>query len=240
MQKRPAERTGRIAGSSLPPASPHRAGHSFGLHPEDQPYQSSKIIVRHSVPVETGRWPQAEPKHIVFPDTDEAPVLKMYREVRSTHHTHPPLTPKPSISFYPYARRRPWLSNRLTSLILGLSCLFFLLASSIIAFVLIGSHNAAAEPFVQATPAALSVHEAFTLSGHGFGSRDLMTFTYDGNQIILNQKGVPLETHSDTQGNFAIQISVPDSWTPGLHTIRAVDEAQGPVIPTTITVISST
>src|SRR5579885_1387152 len=29
---------------SLPPASPHRAGHYSGLHPEDQPYQSSKIV----------------------------------------------------------------------------------------------------------------------------------------------------------------------------------------------------
>jgi hypothetical protein len=26
---------------SNPPASPHRAGHYSGLHPEDQPYQSS-------------------------------------------------------------------------------------------------------------------------------------------------------------------------------------------------------
>jgi hypothetical protein len=32
---------------SLPPASPHRLGHYSGLHPEDQPYQSSFIAVQH-------------------------------------------------------------------------------------------------------------------------------------------------------------------------------------------------
>src|SRR5712691_3148013 len=31
---------------SNPPASPHRAGHYSGLHPEDQPYQSSFMPVQ--------------------------------------------------------------------------------------------------------------------------------------------------------------------------------------------------
>src|SRR5712692_4637179 len=31
---------------SIPPASPHQAGHHPGLHPEDQPYQSSVIKVQ--------------------------------------------------------------------------------------------------------------------------------------------------------------------------------------------------
>src|SRR5579863_3135810 len=30
-----------------PPSSPHRAGHYSGLHPEDQPYQSSFLPVQH-------------------------------------------------------------------------------------------------------------------------------------------------------------------------------------------------
>src|SRR5579859_2131752 len=31
---------------TIPPASPHRAGHYSGLHPEDQPYQSAMISVQ--------------------------------------------------------------------------------------------------------------------------------------------------------------------------------------------------
>src|SRR5258708_10446328 len=31
---------------SIPPASPHRVGHYSGLHPEDQPYQSTIMAVQ--------------------------------------------------------------------------------------------------------------------------------------------------------------------------------------------------
>lgn len=41
---------------SLPPASPHRAGHYSGLHPEDQPYQSNMIAIQ--------RAPVREPEEI--------------------------------------------------------------------------------------------------------------------------------------------------------------------------------
>src|SRR5437588_652171 len=36
----------RIQRRSIPPASPHRAGHYSGLHPEDQPYQSTVLAVQ--------------------------------------------------------------------------------------------------------------------------------------------------------------------------------------------------
>src|SRR5438552_1023636 len=36
----------RIRRRSIPPASPHRAGHYSGLHPEDQPYQSTIMAVQ--------------------------------------------------------------------------------------------------------------------------------------------------------------------------------------------------
>src|SRR5947209_4476117 len=36
----------RIQRRSIPPASPHHAGHYSGLHPEDQPYQSSIMSVQ--------------------------------------------------------------------------------------------------------------------------------------------------------------------------------------------------
>src|SRR5205085_12020250 len=36
----------RIQRRSIPPASPHRAGHYSGLHPEDQPYQSTIMAVQ--------------------------------------------------------------------------------------------------------------------------------------------------------------------------------------------------
>src|SRR3989440_6835942 len=41
--ERSAPRTRR---RTIPPASPHRAGHYSGLHPEDQPYQSAMLAVQ--------------------------------------------------------------------------------------------------------------------------------------------------------------------------------------------------
>src|SRR5947209_7019797 len=55
---------------SLPAASPHRAGHYSGLHPEDQPYQSSMIaaIQRPVQPdADPRRLPQQEPAEILLP-----------------------------------------------------------------------------------------------------------------------------------------------------------------------------
>src|SRR5712691_840411 len=42
------------------PASPHRAGHYSGLHPEDQPYQSSMMAVQHAPVRKSEQWRRAE------------------------------------------------------------------------------------------------------------------------------------------------------------------------------------
>src|SRR5216684_5378931 len=47
---------------SNPPASPHRAGHYSGLHPEDQPYQSSFMPVQR---------PPAITRRLVEQESDE-------------------------------------------------------------------------------------------------------------------------------------------------------------------------
>ena len=57
---------------SIPPASPHRAGHYSGLHPEDQPYQSNKIAVQHPQESESWHTSLPEPEHIILPVTDPA------------------------------------------------------------------------------------------------------------------------------------------------------------------------
>src|SRR6185312_7082301 len=62
-----------LADSSQPPASPHGAGHYSGLHPEDQPYQSSFMVAGH--PTFTRRLPQWEQdEHILLEDEDTAPA----------------------------------------------------------------------------------------------------------------------------------------------------------------------
>src|SRR5713101_2629907 len=64
LSKMPETRSRDLSRPSIPPASPHRAGHYSGLHPEDQPYQSSMMSVqrppeRHAAP-EARQEPEIE------------------------------------------------------------------------------------------------------------------------------------------------------------------------------------
>src|SRR5947209_1973869 len=55
---------------SIPPASPHRAGHYSGLHPEDQPYQSAVMAVQRP-PVE-----QSNLRGSVQPEAVQRPPMQ--------------------------------------------------------------------------------------------------------------------------------------------------------------------
>src|SRR2546421_12509109 len=52
----------RIQRRSIPPASPHRAGHYSGLHPEDQPYQSAVMAVTRAPLRESNFWGGGQPQ----------------------------------------------------------------------------------------------------------------------------------------------------------------------------------
>src|SRR5216683_5727206 len=57
---------------SIPPASPHRVGHYSGLHPEDQPYQSTIMAVQRP-PVRQSNLRgavQPERERVVLPRVD--------------------------------------------------------------------------------------------------------------------------------------------------------------------------
>lgn len=135
----------------LPPASPHRAGHYSGLHPEDQPYISSKIAVHYPPPSEADRryWAQTEPHSIIFPATSALPAIKVLREQIATRSTH---TEQPGSYHYerqgrqehqepithpPVVSRKTLLSQGTIIALLIISGIFLLVASSIIAFVLL-------------------------------------------------------------------------------------------------------
>lgn len=125
-----------------PVASPHHAGHSFGLHPEDQPYQSSMIAAAPAA-VHGQDSPHVyvpEPASILFPATAEARALKKARLKELS------LVRFPKISLPPYYRTRTaFLSQRTHAVLLTLACIFLLLAASIIAFVMIGEYTTNAD-----------------------------------------------------------------------------------------------
>ncbi len=232
---------------SVPPASTYRAGHYAGFHPEDQPYESSVIAVQRPVEaeVEQRNWVQQEPERIVFPSTSEAFALKKQRENELERQTYANRLARVRAQVRLPARvripvsRKPFFSTRIISLGLTLSCIVFLLAASIIAFVLIGKHRTEATAIVQAAPDTVRVGDMFTLMGSGFAVGDVMTFTYDGSAPVLNESGQSMNIHINRSGGFSVLIPVSDHWSVGTHTIDALDTTAGMDASTQITVLES-
>ncbi len=250
---------------SLPPASPHRAGHYSGLHPEDQPYQSSMIAVQHS-PVQeieeitllpASIEDMAEQPTLLLPG-DDAPTQIHVRYDKPQTETGIPSAPHNEPTEAPSVRRerplldtdgalpalyQPWqpkktqTAKRTISLLLTLSCIFFLLASGILVYVLIAS-KPTSSPGLKLTvnPPTVRASDSFTLSGSGFTPATQVKFTYDDEKPINDRKGHQLTAIADRHNAFSVNIITPTSWDAGIHTIVATDEAQQASTSTSITV----
>ncbi len=108
--------------------------------------------------------------------------------------------------------------------VLTISCLLFLVASSLLAYAFINKKPAPGAQLLSALPNQLRVNDTFTLSGKFFGINDLLTFTHDQhNDAIKDGNSRPLQAHTDDTGAFSVQIMVPTSWEVGQHTIHAID-----------------
>lgn len=219
---------------SIPPASPHRAGHYSGLHPEDQPYQSNKIAVQHPQESESWRTSLPEPEHIILPVTD--PAVRR-RATIPIQYDDPSAAEFPAIEGPPFYRSRKWLlPRRAIPILLAISCIFFLLANSIFVVVLLKKSAATPLAHVTASPALARVNDTVTLSGSGFRTHSIVTFTYDTNRTILTDNQRPLALQTDTRGTFALQFRVPANWGPGPHSIHATDDPASLSVSTTITI----
>lgn len=160
---------------SNPPASPHRAGHYSGLHPEDQPFQSSFMpvqrapavtpsLVDQEVVLPTGISAPAPPPKV--PDTEDLskrrvavptplplpmpqrsvnPSLRSSPAAPQRQFISPPVTPAPLANQWftepvpavlPLPRKQQ-KQSRVVPVLLFASCLLFLLATSVLAFLLL-------------------------------------------------------------------------------------------------------
>ncbi len=216
---------------TIPPASPHRAGHYAGLHPEDQPYQSAMLPVPPPLAFQVATYPPAQddveplPSPKTDPSIDDVPTYLLPRAVRER-------TPLP-----PVAPRSPG-RKRVLPIILTLLCLFLLVVGSLTAYALMNKRSTANTLVLTAQPNQLRVDDALTLSGKGFGAGDPINFIHDGNHSLLNGNGKALQARADDLGTFAVQIAIPADWSVGLHSIDALDigKDQSLSVGTTVTV----
>lgn len=220
---------------TIPPASPHRAGHYAGLHPEDQPYQSTIFSAQQALAIQTAaRAPvEADVEPLPSPSTnlsaDDVPTYVMPRLVRER-------TPLPPVASRPRRRRK-----RVLPLVITLLCLLLLLAGSFTVYALMNRGSAANSLVLAAQPNLLRVGDSLILTGKGFGVGDPISFIHDGNHPLLNGNGKPLQARATDLGTFLVAITIPANWSVGQHSIYAIDlgRDQSQSAGTTVTVEQS-
>src|SRR6266702_243415 len=149
----------RIQRRSIPPASPHRAGHYSGLHPEDQPYQSTVMAVQRP-PVRQSNLRgavQPERESVVLPRVDS--IVEPEPDQQATVPLLPPrfsFPPRPSLP------KKSWPRGRFVPVMLTISCLIFLVASSLLAFIFISKKPLPDKQVLSVMPDQLRVNDAFT------------------------------------------------------------------------------
>lgn len=250
---------------SLPPASPHRAGHYSGLHPEDQPYQSSMVAIqRPPVPVrksEEGWFLSASVQQEA--EQGSVPIIEdVVPIVISAHHEKPqteggilrigpsavPYTRRDKLSlntdgvlpalYRPQQPGKSSVARRIIPILLTLSCIFFLVASGILVYI-VARGKFASTPFalnLTANPAIVRPGDVFMLDGKGFAPSTQVKFTHDLDVPIDDSMKQQLQAITDHRGLFSVDVIVPTDWSVGQHAIHATDETQQSSTSATITV----
>src|SRR6266704_5118154 len=206
---------------SIPPASPHRAGHYSGLHPEDQPYQSTVMAVQRPPVRQSNVRGAAQPEgeRVVLPRVDS-----IVEPAPDQQATVPLLPPRFSFPPRPSLPKKSWPRGRFVPVMLIISFLIFLVASSLLAYIFISKKPLPDKQVLSVMPDQLRVNDAFILSGKGFGTNDPISFTHDQDNVpLLDGNGKPLQTRADDLGTFSVQAVVPTNWEVGQHSIYAID-----------------
>ena len=244
--------------------SPHRAGHYSGLHPEDEPYQSSFLPVQRpplsaqpaleveevedltfstvpdasivSAPVAAPKrqvatfTPLPSPRQQRSSQTYRTPMIEQSTTERDLEATRAPVSASTIAGQRPLAlaTRPPGRRKRgnPVPLLLIASCLLFIVATGILAFLLLSNRPATQlQPQLSADQAGpLRVHDTLLLSGSRFEPNATVTFTRDASIPVLDSAGKPLQVRSFSTGNFFASITISESWNVGKHVIYATDQ----------------
>ncbi len=128
--------------------------------------------------------------------------------------------------------------RRVIPFLLTLSCIFFLLASGIIAFALLKGPftPASATLTLSVDPATVRVGDTVALSGHGFAPATQVKFTHDLDVPLYDSMKKQLDAMTDHGGTFTVDVVVPNDWSVGAHKLHATDETQQVSTTTNVTV----
>lgn len=226
---------------SNPPASPHRAGHYSGLHPEDQPFQSSFFMRIQRPPepapavtdwstlldMDAGELPQeAQGDRLDQQEAilhDEGPGPATLAELptfvlRRSLNTPTPETPPPPLLRKPPAQTR----FRVVPLLVTASVLCFLVATGLLTFLLLSNGQARSSgPQLLALPGELRVGDTLQISGSGFSAHHVLTLTRDTHIPLVDAQNRPIKPTTDAQGTFQAHVFITNAWGIGVHSLQA-------------------
>ncbi len=218
-----------------PPASPHRAGHYSGLHPEDQPFQSSFFarVQRPTEPEpeqaddqEIAPAPLTPPVYrssLLTEEEQDSPEFSALADLPTLSPRRVPETPLPE-TFVPLKPSRSASNLRLVRILVSGSLICFLLATGLLAFLLIGRGQSQAhttQPRLIALPGELRVGDVLQLAGSGFDLHHVVLLTHDTGLPLLDTQGRQVLVTTDAQGAFQIHVPITGTWNVGVHRLQA-------------------
>ncbi len=231
--------------SALPP----RAGHHPGLHPEDQPFQSSMMEAFHphtssqlsassavdqmleeKITLARSGGPDTDVEE--WPDVSErgdrevqanlpVPLLLSKAASLSSPTDRTQAIPREIVSAS-HAQRS---SHRMLFFALVLFCLALLFIGSLASYMFLHHQNdqASAVPHLSISSDQLPVRSRLILHGWNFTPQAPISLMHDASASLTTEEGQPLAVQADSNGIFDVSVIIPDSWAPGTHHIYAND-----------------
>ena len=127
----------------------------------------------------------------------------------------------------PFPRTPDRIANnpRVIRLMVTGSLICFLLATGLLALLLMLSKNQgqapATQPRLLALPGEVRVGDVLQLAGSGFDAHHVVALTRDASINLLDVQGQEVLPTTDAQGNFQIHVPITTVWSIGVHTLQA-------------------
>jgi hypothetical protein len=156
-------------------------------------------------------------------DEENIPALSALADMPTLYPHRAPNTPLPETPL-PSRPRRSFDSLRIVRLMVTGSVICFLLATGLLAFLLVGKHPGqaqTAQPRLIAQPGELRVGDVLQLTGNGFDAHHIVSLTRDTNLKLLDAQGQQVFATTDAQGAFQIHVSITAAWGLGTHSLQA-------------------
>jgi len=156
-------------------------------------------------------------------DEEDLLALRVLTDMPTLYPLHAPNTPLPETPLPPRPRRS-FDSLRIVRLMITGAVICFLLATGLLAFLLVGKHPGqaqTAQPRLIAQPGELRVGDVLQLVGSGFDARHIVSLTHDTNLELLDTRGQQVFATTDAQGAFQLRVSITSAWNLGTHSLQA-------------------